>query len=98
MGTKNDPGEFDCYAKARPDEPLFVLLARDPAAPFVVAFWTAIHEAMGDTSSDKLGEAHAVSKDMADYFRARGGSRDDVERARRAMQDLLHNAPRLVLR
>lgn len=30
MGTKNDPGQFDCYAKALPDEPMFVLLARDP--------------------------------------------------------------------
>lgn len=30
MGTKNDPGEFDCYAKALPDEPTFTLLARDP--------------------------------------------------------------------
>ena len=26
MGTKNNPGKFDCYANAKPDEPLFVLL------------------------------------------------------------------------
>jgi hypothetical protein len=30
MGTKSNPGPFDCYAKAEPDEPMFVLLARDP--------------------------------------------------------------------
>lgn len=30
MGTKNNPGEFDCYANALADEPMFVLLARDP--------------------------------------------------------------------
>jgi hypothetical protein len=30
MGTKNKPGRFDCYANALPDEPMFVLLARDP--------------------------------------------------------------------
>lgn len=29
MGTKNNPGAFDCYANAEPDEPMFVLLARD---------------------------------------------------------------------
>lgn len=30
MGTKNNPGIFDCYQIALPDEPMFVLLARDP--------------------------------------------------------------------
>jgi hypothetical protein len=39
MGTKNSPGQFDCYAKAEPDEPMFVLLARDPAAPDLVESW-----------------------------------------------------------
>lgn len=29
MGTKNQPGSFDCYANAKGDEPLFVLLGRD---------------------------------------------------------------------
>lgn len=29
MGTKNNPGEFDCYANAAPDEPMFILLGRD---------------------------------------------------------------------
>jgi len=28
MATKKNPGEFDCYANAGPDEPMFVLLAR----------------------------------------------------------------------
>ncbi|HAW11807.1 MAG TPA: aspartate decarboxylase, partial [Chloroflexi bacterium] len=31
MGTKNNPGKFDCYDDAHPDEPMFVLLGRDPA-------------------------------------------------------------------
>ena len=39
MGTKNNPGEFDCYENAEPDEPMFVLLARDPAAPELVEAW-----------------------------------------------------------
>lgn len=41
MGTKENPGEFDCYANALPDEPMFVLLARDELAPSVVATWAA---------------------------------------------------------
>ena len=28
MGTKNNPGRFDCYGNAEPDEPIFVLLGR----------------------------------------------------------------------
>lgn len=41
MGTKQNPGRFDCYAHARPSEPMFVLLARDPSAPSVVEAWAA---------------------------------------------------------
>lgn len=39
MGTKLKPGRFDCYAAAAEDEPLFVLLARDPDAPHNVRRW-----------------------------------------------------------
>jgi hypothetical protein len=39
MGTKNNPSEFDCYATALPDEPMFVLLARDVHAPELLEQW-----------------------------------------------------------
>lgn len=39
MGTKQNPGNYDCYAKALPDEPLFILLARDEWAPVLVEDW-----------------------------------------------------------
>ncbi len=39
MGTKNNPGEFDCYANAAPDEPMFILLGRDPHAHAAVRKW-----------------------------------------------------------
>jgi hypothetical protein len=39
MGTKQNPGEFDCYANALPDEPMFVLLARDPDFHWTVMEW-----------------------------------------------------------
>ena len=46
MGTKNDPGEYDCYEKAEPNEPMFILLARDPLAPIAVRFWAEQHALM----------------------------------------------------
>jgi hypothetical protein len=46
MGTKNNPGQFDCYAKADPDEPIFTLRANDPNASDFVAMWAALR--MGD--------------------------------------------------
>lgn len=39
MGTKLKPGAFDCYDAAEDDEPMFVLLARDEAAPERVEEW-----------------------------------------------------------
>jgi hypothetical protein len=39
MGTKDKPAQFDCYANALPDEPMFILLARDPWAPDLVEEW-----------------------------------------------------------
>lgn len=39
MGSKNEPGKFDCYENAMPDEPMFILLARDPDAPRLVREW-----------------------------------------------------------
>lgn len=39
MGTKNNPGPNDCYARAMPDEPVFTLLARDPSAPGFIRAW-----------------------------------------------------------
>jgi len=39
MGTKANPGAYDCYHNAEPHEPMFVLLARDIAAPQMVRAW-----------------------------------------------------------
>jgi hypothetical protein len=39
MGTKNKPGKFDCYENALPDEPMFVLLGRDPEFADLVSEW-----------------------------------------------------------
>ena len=39
MGSKNNPGVFDCYDNALDDEPMFILLGRDPDAPWLVWEW-----------------------------------------------------------
>lgn len=42
MGTKSNPGEFDCYAKAADDEPIFTLRSKDPLAPIFIRMWIAV--------------------------------------------------------
>lgn len=39
MGSKINPGQFDCYAAALLDEPMFILLARDQSAPEMLRQW-----------------------------------------------------------
>lgn len=63
MGTKNNPGAYDCYENADPDEPMFVLLARDPLAPILVKLWANLREhAAGNPS--KVAEARKCAVDM----------------------------------
>ena len=78
MGTKNNPGEFDCYFNAEPDEPMFVLLARDPLAPFLVSIWSKIR--MGD-----LEAAGAVFTKMIYESTARYHAEPDVDKASEAL-------------
>lgn len=56
MGTKNNPGKFDCYEKALPDEPMFILLARDKHAPHLVEYWASNRRASGE-DLNKVKEA-----------------------------------------
>lgn len=49
MGTKQNPGQFDCYNAAEPDEPMFVLLARDETAGALVTLWAALR--IGDSAT-----------------------------------------------
>ena len=66
MGTKNNPGRFDCYASAAPDEPLFVLLARDPLAPIIVESLASLRaHAAGNPS--KVAEAKACATAMREW-------------------------------
>lgn len=44
MGTKNNPAEYDCYSKLDRDEPYFVLMGRDLAAPTLVRQWAYLRK------------------------------------------------------
>jgi hypothetical protein len=66
MGTKNNPGTFDCYKDAEPDEPMFVLLVRDPIAPPLVRQW-AERRRLTHGHSAKVKEAIACANAMEEW-------------------------------
>lgn len=74
MGSKNNPGSYDCYANAEPDEPMFVLLGRDRHAPTLARLW-AILRAKDDEDIGKVGEALDCA-DKMDKWREKIGKSD----------------------
>lgn len=70
MGTKNKPGAFDCYKAAGPDEPMFVLLARDPLAPDLVRQW-ADRRATARGNDEKVAEARQCADAMTAWQQGR---------------------------
>ncbi len=79
MGTKNNPGKFDCHANAEPDEPMFILLARDPLAPFLTSLWAKVR--LGDYEA-----AEAVFNRMIRDHLMKYGAEPDVDKAGEAME------------
>lgn len=71
MGTKNNPGNFDCYANADPDEPMFILLGRDTNAPQLVQEWAEMREAAGEDRA-KTEEARDCADAMIDWLEKLG--------------------------
>lgn len=73
MSTKNNPGPFDCYANAEPDEPMFILLGRDRHAAAVVRHWVQLRMTesivfMQPNNTAKLIEARQCA-DAMDQWR-----------------------------
>lgn len=54
MGTRLNPGRFDCHAAALDDEPRFTLLARDPLAGFLVSIWSSMRMADQEAAEAKF--------------------------------------------
>lgn len=63
MATKNNPGKFDCYANADPDEPMFVLLARDKHAVALIWLWCTLRE-LDNEDPTKVADARACADEM----------------------------------
>lgn len=73
MGTKNNPGDYDCYENAEPDEPMFILLARDPMAPILVRLWADLR-AQNAGNPTKVAEARGCANQMEDWRKGKGGT------------------------
>lgn len=65
MGTKQNPGNFDCYGKAADDEPIFTLRAKDPSAPNVIRWWVALNATL--QSKEKIEEALRCADAMEEW-------------------------------
>jgi hypothetical protein len=63
MGTKDNPGLFDCFKKMGPNEPFFVLRAQDALAAELVELWSLRAKAAG-CSIDKVNEAKNIAEEM----------------------------------
>lgn len=80
MGTKNNPGDYDCYANALPDEPMFILLARDRTAPDLLRVWAHqldIAIDLGDkpeSDREKVTEAILCANQMEEWREANDGA------------------------
>jgi hypothetical protein len=61
--TLLDPSS--CLNKATPDEPLFVLRAKDPTAPQAIRQWAAMND--GIQPAEKVAQALAIAEDMDDW-------------------------------
>lgn len=70
MGTKREPGKYDCMNAAEPDEPIFVLLGRDPEAAATVRQWSHLRRARKSFSL-KADEALLVADAMDEYCKNR---------------------------
>ncbi len=80
MGTKTNPGEFDCYGNALPDEPMFILLARDPSAPSIVRTWAMerrreILAGRRPTSDERLVDEALTCADAMERWREENDGR-----------------------
>lgn len=62
MGTKANPAKFDCYANALPDEPMFIVLARDAVAPFIVREWAELREEAINTGNKPESDRAMVAE------------------------------------
>jgi hypothetical protein len=88
MWSKTNPGPFDRYAAAEPDEPLFVLRGSDPVSTLLVSLWTGVRNVMGANRPDEALDAIQCSLALEQWARSHGG---DVNRALQGFLRVLRN-------
>jgi hypothetical protein len=64
MGTKRNPGKYDCYDRAQPDEPMFILLGRDRMAGQLVSMWVTGAELRLSTMIEEAKTKGATQADI----------------------------------
>lgn len=80
MGTKLEELRNGCFAAAMDDEPMFVLLARDPDAPRVIRNWAMQREdeiergQRPNSDRAKVMEARKTADKMDDWRKANDGA------------------------
>ena len=62
----SDPSS--CFNKAKDDEPMFVLLARDRDAPAVIRYWLKLRAGRKDLRLEQAFEAETCAKRMEDWL------------------------------
>jgi hypothetical protein len=71
MANKMHPGMFRCYEAALPDEPMFVILGRDPAGPATLEFWANERHRQGKTTdpddNSRIGGSLREADEMRDW-------------------------------
>lgn len=60
-----------CINRAEPDEPTFVLLGRDPAAPATIQKWITFRIAQGknELGDPQVKEAYTIAEQMKRYYK-----------------------------
>lgn len=72
MSSKKNPGKFDCYKAAEPDEEMFVLLGRDDFGATMVRLWIALR-------LHSFDEAQKCYAELVDAAESRGRSTNLVK-------------------
>lgn len=82
MARRRRSIEYDCLSKLEPDEPCFVLIGRDRAAPASIKVWATLWlqeislKLRPETDRAQVTQALKIARDMEIWLRDRDQRRD----------------------